>query len=116
MASKINPTLAKSLIKEFQEHNEAADGMGLKTPEGNHVHGYFMDRESIESILSDPNVAGISLYHAKHPDHAGSPNKVFTLAYTGAEPNTEANAKTPYLNKQEVYTTPVCPPYCGNLG
>ena len=68
MASPIDPTLAKSLIQEFRDQNASASGPGLTTPDGSFINGYFIDRQSLESILTDPNVDGVSIEYAKHPD------------------------------------------------
>ena len=117
MASKIDPALAKSLIKEFRQQNASVNGPALKTHEGHDLHGYFIDRESLENILKDPKVTGISLNHAKHPDAAGKPTNNFTLVYSGAIPNPEPTAKTPFVSSEDVYgPTPTCPPICNNLG
>jgi hypothetical protein len=116
MASKIDPTLAKSLITEFRNQNEAAAEHALKTPEGQHLHGYFINRESLESILSDPKVVGISLHHAKHPDFVGKKENVFTTVMVGAVPNTAPGATTPHVSSGDYYDQiPICPPYCTNL-
>jgi hypothetical protein len=116
MASKIDPTLAKSLIKEFRNQNEAAAEHALKTPEGQHLHGYFINRESLESILSDPKVVGISLHHAKHPDFVGKKENVFTTVMVGAVANTSQDATTPYVSSGDYYDKlPNCPPTCTSL-
>ena len=116
MASKIDPTLAKSLIMEFRNQNEAAAEHALKTPEGQHLHGFFINRESLESILSDPKVVGISLHHAKHPDFAGKNENVYTTVMVGAVPNPEPGAASPYVSSGDYYDKlPNCPPTCTSL-
>jgi hypothetical protein len=116
MASIIDPESAKSLIKEYQQQNSAAGGPAIKTPEGQFLNGYFLDRESLETILSNPNVAGVSLHLAKHPASTGSPEHHFTVLFAGAEPNKAANPATPYVNTGNVYKdVPPCPPMCSNL-
>ena len=116
MSSPIDPKLAKSLIKEFQHQNASASGPGLVTQDGHFLNGYFLDRKSLESLLHDPKVAGISLQFAKHPDFAGKEVNVFTLVFVGAVPNKDPHAKAPY--KSHGYymdKTPVCPPICCEL-
>ena len=116
MASIIDPESAKSLIKEYQQQNAAAGGPGIKTPEGDFLNGYFLDRESLETILSNPDVAGVSLHLAKHPASAGSAENHFTVFYAGAAPNTAPNAATPYVKAGDVYgDVPPCPPSCSTL-
>ena len=116
MASIIDPTLAKSLIKEFQQQNAAAGGPALLTPDGQFLNGFFIDRQSLEAILSNPNVVGVSVNLAKHPDFAGKPDHVFTIAIVGAEPNTAPNATTPYVRSGDLYDLmPPCPPFCTSL-
>lgn len=116
MASKIDPELAKSLIQEFRNQNKLSAENSLKTPEGQHLHGFFIDRESLESILQDKDNVGLHVYLAKHPDFAGKPDNVHTLAMVGAKLNIEPNATTPYVSNGDVYDQMYpCPPYCSNL-
>jgi hypothetical protein len=117
MATIIDPESAKSLIKEYQQQNAAAGGPAIKTPEGHLLNGYFLDRESLETILSNPKVAGVSLHLAKHPASTGSAENHFTMFYAGAEPNTAANPTTPFVRAGDIYDgPPPCPPMCSNLG
>ncbi len=127
MASIIDPGLAKSLIQEFRTQNAAAGGPALKTKDDAHLHGYFIDRQSLETILSNPKVAGIHLYLAKHHECVGHKENKFTLVFTGSEPNpkfdktsadagkTEANKGiAPYIHRGDMYEfVPTCPPTCG---
>jgi hypothetical protein len=116
MSSPIDPQLAKSLINEFQLQNASASGPGLITQDGSFLNGFFLDRKSLESLLHDPNVAGISLQFAKHPDFAGKEENVFTIVFVGAVPNNDPHAKAPY--KSHGYymdKTPPCPPTCCEL-
>jgi hypothetical protein len=116
MASTIDPESAKSLIKEYQQQNSAPGGPAIKTHEGHHLNGFFLDRQSLESILSNPNAVGVSLHLAKHPDSKGSPDNHFTVLYAGAEPNTEPNATTQYVNTGAIFdNSPPCPPFCSKL-
>jgi hypothetical protein len=116
MASIIDPESAKSLIKEYQQQNSAAGGPAIKTPEGHFLNGYFLDRKSLEAILSNPKAVGVSLHLAKHPASTGSAEHHFTALYAGAEPNTAANPATPYVNTGDIYgDTPPCPPACASL-
>jgi len=116
MASPIDPTLAKSLIKEFQTQNSSESGPGLTTPDGSFIHGYFIDRKSLETILSDPKIEGISVEYAKHPDFAGQPGNVFTIIIVGAITNTDPAAATQYKSSGEYFDQmPPCPPYCSSL-
>ena len=113
MASIIDPESAKSLIQEYQQQNAAPGGPAIKTHEGHLLNGYFLDRESLEAILKDPKVAGVSLKLAKHPDFKGKPGNHFTVLYSGATPNTAPDAETPYVNTGAVYgDSPPCPPWC----
>ena len=117
MAKKIDPASAKSLIQQYQQQNGASGGHAIKTPDDKLLNGYFLDRESLESILSNPKVAGVSLHLAKHPDFKGNAGHHFTVLYAGAEPNTATNPTTPYVNTGEIYSDPPpCPTYCNNLG
>jgi hypothetical protein len=117
MSSLIDPTLAKSLIKEFQQQNSSADGPGLKTPDGPFLNGFFIDRKSLESILnSNPDIVGISVHLAKHPDFSGKPDNVFTILLNGAEPNPKPDSKTPYVRSGGIHKPPPpCPPWCCEL-
>jgi hypothetical protein len=116
MASIIDPESAKSLIREYQQQNAASGGPAIKTPEGHLLNGFFLDRESLQKILSNPKAAGVSLHLAKHPDFKGAPSNHFTVLYTGAEPNTAPDAKTPFANAGDIYgDPPPCPPHCSTL-
>jgi hypothetical protein len=116
MASIIDPESAKSLIAEYKKQNAADGGPGITTPDKQFLHGYFLDRESLEHLLSNPKVVGVSLHFAKHPDHIGSPHNHFTMLYAGAEPNTTSNATTTHINTGPIYgNTPPCPEVCGSI-
>jgi len=116
MASIINRAQAQSLMQEFRDQNKAAGDAALKTPTGQNLNGFFIPRETLESILSNEKVAGVHVYLAKHPDFAGKPDNVYTILASGSEPNTESGATTPYVSTGEVYDgVPPCPPFCSNL-
>lgn len=116
MASPIDPALAKSLIKEFQAQNASASGPGLTTPDGSFINGFFIDRQSLETILSDPKVEGVSVKYAKHPDFSGQPGNVFTIIIVGAVTNTNPAAATQYISSGEYFDQmPPCPPICTSL-
>lgn len=113
MASKIDPELAKSLKQEFRSRNRAAGEHALKTPEGQNLNGFFIDRETLESILKNEKVDGIHVHLAKHPDYAGKPDHVNTLMVSGSTRNTETGAATPYVSTGDTYTNVYpCPPWC----
>jgi hypothetical protein len=113
MASKMDPALAKSLIQEFRDQNKAAGEHAWLTHDGQHLNGFFLDREKLENILKDEKIAGIHVYFAKHPDFAGKPDKVHTLMLSGSVPNTQPGALTPYLQSGDtVDNVPPCPPMC----
>jgi hypothetical protein len=116
MASIIDPESAKSLIKEYQQHNAAPGGPAIKTPDGHLLNGYFLDRQSLETILSNPKAVGVSLHLAKHPDFKGSDSHHFTILYAAAETNTAADATTPYVNTGNISVCdPPCPPFCSTI-
>ena len=116
MAQKMDPEMAKSLIKEFRDQNKASGEHAWKTPDGQHLNGFFIDRESIESMLKNEKVVGIHVYFAKHPDFAGKPDKVHTLMIHGSVPNTQPGATTPYLATGDIMdNTPPCPPDCSAM-
>lgn len=116
MASPIDPTLAKSLIKEFQSQNSSASGPRLTTPDGSFINGFFVDRQSLEAILSDPKIEGISVEYAKHPDFAGHPANVFTIILVGAVTNTDPAGTTQYISSGTYFDKmPPCPPICTSL-
>lgn len=119
MSSIIDRTLAKTLISGFQTQNAATGGPGLITPDGIPLNGYFVDRACLESILSNPDIVGVSVYIAKHPDYTDPSEKIFTLILSGAEPNpdyTETNGRAPYISKSGDWDQLVpCPPHCTEL-
>jgi hypothetical protein len=116
MSTIIDLEKAKSLIKEYRKQNSAAGGPALVTPDKKPHHGFFIDRKSIEHILSNPKVVGVAVEFAKHPDFVGEKENVFTVVYSGAE-HAEAGAPAPYVSTGTCYTNPPpCPPFCTNLG
>jgi len=117
MASIIDPASAKSLIQEYQQQNAAPGGPAIKTHEGHHLHGFFIDRQSLEAILSNPKAVGVSLYFAKHPDFVGAASNHFTVIHVAAEPNTALGVTAPYINTGDAYCDPPppCPPNCGTI-
>jgi len=116
MATIIDLEKAKSLIKEYRTQNSAAGGPALLTPDKKFHHGFFIDRQSLEDILSNPKVAGIHANFAKHPDFAGAKDNVFTMVYSGSEP-APAGAPTAYVSTGNIYAgPPPCPPVCSDMG
>ena len=117
MSSIIDPALAKSLIQEFRTQNTAPGGPALKTKENLYLQGYFIDRKSLEDVLSNPNCVGVSIQLAKNPDCVGDKENIFTIVFTGAEANPKfsneaANAGvSQYLTSGNTYEfTQSCPP------
>ena len=116
MASIIDSVSAKSLIQEYQQQNAAPGGPAIKTAEGHDLHGFFIDRESVEAILSNPQAVGISLHLAKHPDFKGAASHNFTVLYVAAEAFAGTGATSPYVNTGNIYCDPPpCPRNCGTV-
>ena len=117
MASTIDPTLAKSLIMEYQTQNTSAGGPALKTPDGSFIKGFFIDRKILEDILnSDSTIAGVSVHLAKEPSAVGQPDNIFTILLAGAAENT-SGGQPPYVRVGDFCgTPPPCPPWCTDLG
>lgn len=113
MASKIDPGQAKSLIQEFKTQNEASGDYAWKTPDGQYLRGFFLDRESLEEMLKNDEVVGVHVYFAKHPDFSGKPDCVNTIIYMSAELNPEPG-EPPYINTDDCWCgpPPPCPPFC----
>jgi hypothetical protein len=115
MAQQLDPEKSKSLIQEFRNQNKAAGDHAWKTPEGHHLNGFFIDRESLESLLKDEKVAGIHVSFAKHPDFEGKPDNVHTIAVSGSIPNTQPGAATPFTSTAQCLCNyPPCPPLCSS--
>jgi len=116
----IDPASAKKLITEYQKNNANAGEKAIVTPESELLNGFFLDRKSLESLLSDPLVAGVSVHLAKHPDFAGSEKHHFTMFYTGSEPNKAENAAVPpsppFVSRGLIFhTVPPCPKVCTQI-
>jgi hypothetical protein len=115
MASIINRGVAENLIQQFRTENKAAGGPALLTENGDFVNGYFIDRASLEAILSNASFAGIHVYLAKHPNFDGKPGRNYTIVLAGSEPAPEGSA-TPYISTGDIYEyMPPCPPICSDL-
>ncbi|MGZ3929515.1 MAG: hypothetical protein ACXVJG_21335 [Mucilaginibacter sp.] len=112
MAKIIDPGQAQSLIQEFRNQNKAAGDQALKTPDGQNLNGFFLDRASLENILKDPKVAGIHVHLAKHPDFAGKPDNINTVVYSGSVEN-QPDAAKPFTSTGVTYSSTMpCPPWC----
>lgn len=119
MSTVIDKTLAKSLIAEYQAQNSAPGGPALTTPDGQFLKGYFIPRRVLDAILSDRETVGVSVHLAKHPEHQGAAENIFTLVLTGAQHNPdyeEGNGTAPFVGKYENWDQiGVCPPFCTDL-
>ncbi|WP_428328064.1 hypothetical protein [Mucilaginibacter sp.] len=119
MASIIDRTLAKSLIENYKQQNATAGGSALLTPDEQLLNGYFIDRASLDAILSNPVFVGLNVHLAKHPDFPDSEKNIITIVFAGAQPNPDyngSNGVAPYLNSGDLYElVGACPPFCGGL-
>jgi hypothetical protein len=102
MATIIDPGQAQSLIQEFRTKNQSSGEHAWKTPDGQHLNGFFLDRDSLQSILNDEDNKGVHIHFAKNPDFAGKQDNVNTLVYSGTKPETPMFA-----------SEMPCPPWCG---
>jgi hypothetical protein len=111
MASPIDPTTARSLISEYQTQNSASGGPALKTPDGSFLKGFFIDRSSLDTILSNPDVTGVSVHLAKEPASQGSSDNIFTILFAGA-----TGTEPPFDRDGDIYgAPPPCPPWCMDI-
>jgi hypothetical protein len=119
MASIIDKALAQTLINAYRAQNSSTDGPALLTPDNQFLNGFFIDRNSLDSILSDSEVAGISIHFAKHPDFPTGDQRIFTIIFAGATPNpgyVKGNGMPPYLNTDHTWDqVEPCPPVCADL-
>jgi hypothetical protein len=115
MASIIDPAVAKTLIQDYQNRNAAPGGPALKTPDGDYLNGFFIDRACLETIFkSDDNCVGVSINFGKTASIDVSEN-VITLVFAGVVPAT--TGITPYNTTGNIYSDPPpCPTFCSNLG
>jgi hypothetical protein len=122
----ISDSLAHVLIQEFQDQNGSAL-FPLKTINGQHLKGYFIDRKPLDFILKDKTFDGISVYFAKDSTaHVlGKTNRTFTLIYMGGKYNKNYRAgvgtDTRILNVAATGTDSLydfikpCPDFCGGF-
>lgn len=120
MSAIIDKATAQSLIIGYQAQNSSPAGPGLITPDGEYLEGYFIDRASIDAILSNPDIAGLSLYLAITPGYSGSGKNIFTIVFSGSIPNPDwvagSATEREYLTSGNVYEyTDICPPHCQDL-
>ena len=120
MSSVIDTQTAKNLILEYRAQNSATSGPGIITPDGHFLNGYFIDRTSIETILSNSDIVGLSLYLAIDPACSGSGKNVFTIMFSGSIPNPNwvegSTTETTYLTTGDIYEyNDYCPPHCQDL-
>jgi len=102
MASQIDRGQAESLIQEFRTKNQSSGEHAWKTPDGQHLNGFHLDRASLESILNDKDNKGVNIHFAKDPSASGQPDNVNTLVYSGTKPDSPMMA-----------SAMPCPPWCG---
>ncbi|MGZ3755454.1 MAG: hypothetical protein ACXVAY_01100 [Mucilaginibacter sp.] len=125
-ALKIPRDVAQQLIQGFQQQNgqsgtSASSPSQIVTETGIPLKGFFIDRNSLDSILADAAYVGLSVYIAKHPDHQHSNDMVYTIVFAGAKPNPAwiagSSTTTEYLNDGDIYEyVDPCPTACGDLG
>src|SRR5581483_2374829 len=120
VSHRISPALARVLISKYRSQNRKAI-FPLRTIYDSLLHGYYIDRRPLDTILMDKSFTGVSFYIAKDSaaNAAGKTNRTFTLVYMGAkyvkQTNTyinidaNGNTATPYDFIQP------CPPYCGTF-
>jgi hypothetical protein len=110
----ISPTQAETLVNDYQQQNDSTNGSPLLTPDNKFLNGFFIDRESLEVILQQQEVAGVSIYLAKDPNFLNSPANHYTIVYFGAEPNPAGIP--PYKRTGDIYCAPPpCPPVCARI-
>ena len=115
MATIIDRGLAESLIQQFRTENTSDGGPALLTESGDFVNGYFIDRASLEAVLSNKSFVGIHVYLAKHPNFNGKQGRNYTIMFAGSEP-TPSGSATPYTSPGDIYEMmPPCPPWCSDL-
>jgi len=120
MSSIIDKKTIQALILEYRAQNSSPDGPGLITPDGQYLNGYFIDRDSIEAVLSNPDIVGLSLHFAVTPGYSGSGKNIFTIAFCGSTPNPNwvegSTTEKTYLASGDVYEfSAPCPPNCQDL-
>ncbi len=117
MATIISLAEAKSLTQEYQQQNSALGGPGLLTPASQFLNGFFIDRTSLEDMLSNTSVVGISIDIAKDAAFKGQPVNIFNLVVVGAQPNLGGVTGYTYVATGNIYSDwPPCPTICTNLG
>ena len=121
----IEPALAKRLIKDFRDRNEApgnscpirrarsADDVQTN-PEGKHLRGFYIAADDFKTILKDPEVKGISFYFAKshHATEADSGQPV-SLIFRAAKDKTGFDGEIENYGDYFNYIEP-CPDKCGD--
>jgi hypothetical protein len=102
-------------ITDFQTLNQAAGTSGIQGTSGA-FNGFYIDAPSLNAILADKSLTGISFYLGKHPDHPGTTDKILSVYFTGAKtnPNAPPQFDNPTTSDVYEYVLP-CPPACGNL-
>jgi hypothetical protein len=116
MASIIDKTVAKALIASYRQQNSASGGTGLLTQDRQFLNGFFIDRASLDTILANPDVVGISVNLARHPAFPTGTDRIFTIVFGGAQPNpayVAGGTAAPYVNNLDVWDqVEPCPPVC----
>ena len=111
MLPKIESELAKKIIKEYSEQNAASPESALKTKDGENLNGFFIDKETLEFIISNPDCEGIHIMLAKHPDFIGSNKHIFNILITSAKTNS-STSNAIAANTDIFGPGPTCPTIC----
>jgi hypothetical protein len=117
MATIISLAKAKSLTQEYQQQNAAEGGPGLLTPDTQFLNGFFIDRATLEDMLSDTAAVGVCIDIAKDAAFVGQPVNIFNLVMVGAKPNLTGVSGYTYAATGNIYSdVPPCPTLCTYLG
>lgn len=111
MLPKIESELAKKIIKEYNDQNAAVPESALKTKDDENLKGFFIDKETLETILNNADCEGIHVMLAKHPDFIGSEKHIFNILITGANTNS-STSNTIAANTDIFGPGPTCPTVC----
>ena len=112
MATIIDRETAKKLIAEYKEQNTAASGPALKTPDGKNLEGFFLDIETLQTILGNPDCDGIHIMLAKDPNFIGSKENIFNILIMESNTGSDSDITTEVTNADIYGPTPTCPHVC----
>lgn len=118
---QIDSARADSMVRIYRKQNDKAWFRRLRTDSGESLHGFWIPRVILDTILHQTGVNGLRIYLGKRPEIKSS-RRIFSLVLLGTQ-GQETNLYGVDQNKDMVSAGSLiydhvdpCPQACGTLG